>query len=57
VPWPEGRRAIDVGDAVISNEKIRRMLGWKPKHSLADGLVKTRDYFRTCIGEYIKTDK
>jgi UDP-glucose 4-epimerase len=55
VPWPEGRRAIDIGDAVITNEKIKTMLGWEPKHSLLDGLAKTRDYFRMCVEQYIKT--
>ena len=53
VPWPPHRAAIDVGDAVISNARIRNLLGWTPKHSLADGLARTRDYFRPCLTEYL----
>jgi UDP-glucose 4-epimerase len=53
VPWPDDRKAIDVGDAVISNAKIKRLLDWRPRHSLAEGLTLTRDYFRECLPEYL----
>jgi UDP-glucose 4-epimerase len=53
VPWPEDRKAIDVGDAVISNSKIKERLDWKPQHSLTDGLILTRDYFRDRLREYL----
>jgi UDP-glucose 4-epimerase len=54
VPWPAGRELIDVGDAVISNAKIRRTLSWSPKFSLADGLARTREYFASCLAQYLR---
>jgi nucleoside-diphosphate-sugar epimerase len=31
VPWPKDREVIEIGDAVISNERIRAALGWSPQ--------------------------
>jgi UDP-glucose 4-epimerase len=53
VPWPADREAIDVGDAVISNAKIKKILGWAPRHSLEEGLLRTRDYFRSRLQHYL----
>jgi UDP-glucose 4-epimerase len=54
VPWPAGRELIDVGDAVISNAKIRQTLGWSPQTSLTNGLARTRDYFTSCLAQYLR---
>ena len=53
IPWPADRRAIEVGDAVISNAKIKGLLGWKPQYSLSEGMILTRDYFRPCLNDYL----
>jgi nucleoside-diphosphate-sugar epimerase len=53
VEWPPDRAAIEIGDAVISNAKIRTRLEWHPVHSLADGLARTRDYFAPRLSEYL----
>jgi len=53
VSWPDGRKAIEVGDAVISNAKIKEMLGWKPQYSLAEGMILTREYFTPCLNDYL----
>ncbi len=53
VDWPKERQVIDIGDAVISNEKIRKALGWEPKLTLAGGLAKTREYFAPVLGKYL----
>lgn len=53
VDWPKDRAAIDVGDAIISNAKIKGLLGWTPRTSLAAGLVKTNDYFRPQLEYYL----
>jgi nucleoside-diphosphate-sugar epimerase len=29
------------------NTRAREILGWKPQHSLAEGLTKTIDWYRT----------
>ena len=52
VAWPKDRKAVEIGDAVISNAKIKRTLGWLPKHDLKSGLIKTRDYYSTCLKYY-----
>lgn len=53
VDWPSERAAIEIGDAVISNEKIRKVLGWTPHVGMADGLVKTREYFSGVLDKYL----
>lgn len=53
VEWPREREAIEIGDAVISNAKIRSVLNWSPRYNLESGLEKTRDYFRSCLQYYL----
>jgi UDP-glucose 4-epimerase len=53
VPWPAERSAIEIGDALISNAKIKAVLGWTPAHDLAAGLQKTKEYFSTCLPKYL----
>jgi UDP-glucose 4-epimerase len=45
VPWPPERAAIEIGDAVIDNSKIRSRLGWAPRVAIAEGLRHTKAYF------------
>lgn len=54
IDWPKERKAIEIGDAVISNKMIREALNWSPKISLEVGLTKTRDYYSTCLEHYLK---
>jgi UDP-glucose 4-epimerase len=54
VDWPAERKAIEIGDAVISNAKIKTVLGWSPLFDLQRGLVRTREYFTPCLKHYIK---
>jgi UDP-glucose 4-epimerase len=53
VAWPKDREAIEVGDAVISNKKIKQVLGWEPKFDLETGLRKTKGYFEQCKEKYL----
>jgi UDP-glucose 4-epimerase len=46
VPFPEDRKAIDIGDYVGDYRAIHDLLGWQPRVSLEEGLVRTLDYFR-----------
>jgi UDP-glucose 4-epimerase len=46
IPFPEGRRAIDIGSFYADDTKIRRVLGWAPAVSLESGSRTTIDYFR-----------
>jgi UDP-glucose 4-epimerase len=53
VPWPAERSAIEIGDALISNAKIKAILGWMPSHDLPGGLGKTKRYFSKCLQKYL----
>ena len=52
VDWPAGRKAIDIGDAVISNKKIKKFINWLPQYDLESGLVKTKEYYENCLDKY-----
>jgi len=53
VDWPRGRKSIEIGDAIISNRKIKEFLKWIPQHDLKTGLVKTKAYYANCLKEYV----
>lgn len=52
VEWPTERRRIEIGDALLSNGKIKRCLSWQPVVDLHTGLLRTRDYFEPCLKKY-----
>ncbi len=51
VPFPEDRRAIDIGDYYADFGRAASVLGWKPRVALADGLQRTLDFYRE-FGEH-----
>ncbi|MDP2754627.1 MAG: GDP-mannose 4,6-dehydratase [Nitrospirota bacterium] len=53
IPWPMERKAIDIGDAVISNKKFKETFHWVPKYNLQSGLIKTAKYYKTCMDKYL----
>lgn len=53
VEWPKDREAIEIGDVVITNKKIKDMLNWAPKYDLATGLIETKKYFQVCLDKYL----
>jgi len=54
VDWPKDRKSIEIGDAIISNKKIKENLNWKPIVGFENGLFKTKDYYINCLKKYIK---
>lgn len=54
IEWPKSRKSIEVGDAIISNQKIKKLIGWVPAYDLGAGLLKTKAYYATCLGEYLR---
>ena len=52
VPFPEDRKAIDIGDYYADDAKLRTMLGWEPVVGLEDGLSATLDYYRSNGEQY-----
>ncbi len=53
IPWPKERESLEFGDALISNKKIKTLLGWSPKFTLEQGLIETKKYYISCLKEYI----
>lgn len=54
IEWPKERKVVDVGDAIISNKKIRETLNWMPLYNLESGLIKTKIYFEKCLDKYLR---
>ena len=52
VPFPEDRKAIDIGDYYADYRKIRSKLGWKPAVPLGEGLKRTLEYYRQFADQY-----
>ena len=54
VPFPDDRKAIDVGDYFGSAARFERVTGWIPHIDLADGLKSTVEYFVNYRNYYLK---
>jgi UDP-glucose 4-epimerase len=54
VAWPPERKAIEVGDAIISSARIEMLTGWRATTRLEDGLAKTRDYYQSRLDDYVR---
>lgn len=54
VDWPEDKKNIEVGHAVISNQKIKNVLNWAPTYSLQEGLDLAKEFFEPRLKFYIK---
>jgi UDP-glucose 4-epimerase len=53
IPWPGERKATEIGDAVISNKKTKKLLNWSPQETMLSGLIKVRDYYLPCLQHYL----
>lgn len=54
VPFPEDRKAIDIGDYYADYSKIRLKLGWEPRVNLESGLLRTLDYYKQHGSYYLE---
>jgi len=52
VPFPPERKQIDIGDYYGDSNKIRSILGWEPKTSIAEGLAVSLEYYRKYSSHY-----
>jgi len=46
VPWPAGRKRIDIGDVYSSYATIEAAFGWRPSTDLRDGLERMIRYYQ-----------
>ena len=53
IPFPEDRKAIDVGDFICDYSAFRDQFGWEPKVSFEDGIQRSINYFKKEIEHYI----
>lgn len=54
VDWPEMRRKTDVGDAILSNDRLKSVLpGWTCEYNLVTGLEKTREFYADKLDIYL----
>jgi UDP-glucose 4-epimerase len=53
VPWPPDRDAIDIGSYFGDSSKAKRVLGWEPRTSFADGIARTLAFYRARAAWYL----
>ena len=53
IQWPKERKATEIGDAILSNKKIKEIIKWCPSTNLTDGLIKTKEYYKNHLKYYI----
>jgi UDP-glucose 4-epimerase len=53
VGWPPARRRIAIGSCYVDSSKARAAFGWAPQITLADGLSRTLEYYRSRLSCYL----
>lgn len=53
IPWPSERKSLEFGDAILSNAKAKKILGWKPKTDWEAGLRLTQSYYLERLDDYL----
>ena len=53
VPWPDRHAQIDVGSYFGDSSKAQRLLGWRPRVTLDDGLARTIEFYRADLACYL----
>lgn len=56
-PFPRERKSIEIGDYVADWKKIHRVLGWRPRISLEEGIKRTIDYYQRNKSRYWSTKR
>ena len=46
MPWPEEKRAIDIGSCETSHARATELFGFEPRTALAAGLAAMIEYYR-----------
>lgn len=56
VPFPEDRKAIDIGDYYSDYSRLKNTLGWEPRVPLGEGLLKTLEYYSRHHAHYWESE-
>jgi UDP-glucose 4-epimerase len=51
--FPADRKKIDIGDYYSDYSLYHDTVGWEPKVALREGLRRTLDFYRSCLGDYV----
>ena len=51
--YPPEHKRIDIGDYYSDDGLLRSMLGWEPRVSLRDGLMRTLEFYRAHLHHYL----
>ncbi len=54
VDWPARAKSVDVGDAILSNKKIKDILNWMPGVNMENGFAQTKAYYEKCLDKYLR---
>lgn len=55
VPWPRDRAQIDIGSYCGDSSKAGRVLGWRPRIGLHEGLARTIEFYRRNLPCYLSS--
>ena len=53
IDWPKGRKATEVGNAIISNSKAKQQLKWTEKVKFEDGIINVLSFYRSKLKDYL----
>ena len=53
IPFPEDRKAIDVGDFICDYSVFHDQFGWEPKVCFEEGIAKSISYFKENLNYYL----
>lgn len=54
IEWPRERKAIEIGNVIISNKKIKNVMKWRPSVNITAGLKITKDYYSNKLDKYLE---
>ncbi len=53
IPFPQNRKAIDVGDFICDYSAFSNAFGWQPKITFEEGISKSLDFFKKELEYYL----
>ena len=53
IPFPQDRKAIDVGDFICDYSTFSNSFGWQPKITFEEGISKSLDFFKKELEYYL----